>query len=338
MAGPGPPKVSVFIPVYNREAYVGAAIESVLTQSFRDFELLLIDDGSTDRSVEILRSYDDPRIRVVRNERNLGQPETRNRGLALARGQYVAMLDSDDVARPDRLARQVAFLDRCQDCVEVGGWTRSVDAAGRLLKKTKRQPPASDDVHAQLLFRCSLSHTTIMGRTDVLRRYGYRKSFVRCQDYDLHVRLARHHAIANIPRILTHVRVHPDQIAVRTPGLGDAKKIEIIRAQLSALGINGSLDDLEAHLMLSRMRKLQFRPDRGYLDWAEAWLLGLEAANRETRCYSERSLVRATSEKWLQTCWAASPNVGWTAWRRFLRSPLRRGIGSRLKRELHASL
>lgn len=338
MTSTAPPRVSVFIPVYNREAYVGAAIESVLRQSFQDFEILLIDDGSTDLSVEVLRSYDDRRIRVVRNERNLGQPETRNRGLALARGQYIAMLDSDDVARPDRLSRQVAFLDRHQDCVEVGGWTRSMDEAGHLLKKTKRQPPAPDDVHAQLLFRCSLSHTTIMGRTDVLRKYRYRKSFLRCQDYDLHVRLARHHAIANIPHILTHVRVHPGQIAVQTPGLGYAKKIEIIRAQLSALGINGSRDDLEAHLMLSRMRKLKFRPDRGYLDWAEAWLLELEAANRKTRCYSERSFARATSEKWLQTCWAASPNVGWTAWRRFLRSPLRRGIGSRLKREVHAGL
>ena len=121
MTSTAPPRVSVFIPVYNREAYVGAAIESVLRQSFQDFEILLIDDGSTDLSVEVLRSYDDRRIRVVRNERNLGQPETRNRGLALARGQYVAMLDSDDVARPDRLSRQVAFLDRHQDCVEVGG-------------------------------------------------------------------------------------------------------------------------------------------------------------------------------------------------------------------------
>ncbi len=333
-----PPKVTVFIPIYNREAYVGAAIDSVLAQSFRDFELLLIDDGSTDRSVEVLRSYNDPRVRVVCNGRNLGQPETRNRGLALARGQYIAMLDSDDIARPDRLLRQVTFLDRYQDCVEVGGWTRSIDADGRLLKKTKRQPPASDDIHVQLLFRCSLSHTTIMGRTAVLQTYGYRKHFIRCQDYDLHVRLARHHTMANIPHILTYTRIHPNQIAVQTPELGDARKTEIMRAQLTALGVTGAPDDLKAHLMLSRMRKMKFRPDHAYLDWAESWLLRLEAANRKTQCYSERAFARTLSEKWLQTCWAAWPNVGWTAWRIFLRSPLRKGVGARLKQEVYAYL
>ena len=105
-----PPTVTVFIPVYNREHYISEAIESILTQSFPNFELLLVDDGSTDRSVEVLRSYDDARIRVVCNEHNLGIPQTRNRGLELARGVYIALLDSDDQACPDRLIKQVAFL------------------------------------------------------------------------------------------------------------------------------------------------------------------------------------------------------------------------------------
>src|SRR5262245_37262181 len=111
------PKVSVIIPVYNREKYVGEAINSILTQSFTNFELLLIDDGSTDHSVEIMRSYTDPRVRLVCNDRNLGIPRTRNIGLQLARGDYIAILDSDNFALSDRLAKQVAFLDRYQDYV-----------------------------------------------------------------------------------------------------------------------------------------------------------------------------------------------------------------------------
>ncbi len=128
-----PPKVTVLTPVYNREQYIATAIESVLAQSFTDFELLLIDDGSTDGSAEILRSYTtDPRVRVVRNEQNLGIPQTRNRGIDLARGEYVAMLDSDDWAYPCRLETQVAFLDRHRDVAVVGPgrrrWMRMADS------------------------------------------------------------------------------------------------------------------------------------------------------------------------------------------------------------------
>jgi glycosyltransferase involved in cell wall biosynthesis len=95
------PKVTVLIPVYNREKYVAAAIDSILAQRFHDFELLLIDDGSTDGSVEIMRSYTrDPRVRLVCNDGNWGIPKTRNKGTTLARGEYLAMLDSDDLACP----------------------------------------------------------------------------------------------------------------------------------------------------------------------------------------------------------------------------------------------
>lgn len=333
-----PPKVTVFIPIYNREAYVGAAIDSVLAQSFRDFELLLIDDGSTDRSVEVLRSYDDPRVRVVCNGRNLGIPRTRNRGLELARGEYIALLDSDDAARPGRLQKQAAFLDRHPDCVQVGGWKQDMDEHGRVLRKIKRQPTSSADIHAQLLFRCSLTNTTIMGRTATLREYGYRNGFARCQDYDLHVRLAARHKMANLPQVLTYARVHPGQITVRTQELGNTKKAEIMRRQLTNLGVPCVEKDLRAHLMLSRMRKFRFVPDRAYLDWAEAWLLGLTAANRRVRRYSERAFARAVSEKWLQTCWAARAGMGRNAWNAFFQSPLRKGIVARLGQAVHASL
>ena len=101
------PQVTVFIPVYNRERYVGPAIDSILAQNFSDYELLLIDDGSTDLSLERMRAYTDPRVRIVCNKRNRGIPRTRNTGLQLARGKYIAMLDSDDLAHPKRLEKQV---------------------------------------------------------------------------------------------------------------------------------------------------------------------------------------------------------------------------------------
>ena len=145
------PQVTVFIPVYNRRAFIGPAIESMLAQTFEDFELLIVDDGSTDGGLEIMRSYEDPRVRVVANERNQGIPKTRNRGLELARGEYIALLDSDDVSVPDRLARQVEFLDRNPLYAEVGAWSQAMDESGTPLRSVKIQPTHPEEVRA----RCS---------------------------------------------------------------------------------------------------------------------------------------------------------------------------------------
>src|SRR2546427_10183968 len=132
------PKVTVIIPVYNREKYVAESIESILAQSFTNFELLLINDGSTDGSVELMRSYTDPRVRLVGHERNLGIPKTRNKGIQLARGEYIAMLDSDDTALPDRLVKQGAFLDYHKDYVLVGAWAPAIAEKGQTLTKGKK--------------------------------------------------------------------------------------------------------------------------------------------------------------------------------------------------------
>ena len=335
-----PPTVTVFIPVYNREHYISKAIESILTQSFPNFELLLVDDGSTDRSVEVMRSYDDTRIRVVCNEYNRGIPETRNRGLELARGVYIALLDSDDQACPDRLIKQVTFLDQHSDYVQVGGRIKFMDEHGQPLKKKKRQPSTFQDIQAQLLFRCCLSNATIMARTAILQEYRYRASFLRCQDYDLHVRLAKRYKMANFSDTLTRIRVHPAQITAQTAELGEAKKREIVSGQLSDLGVAFHQKDLIPHLTLSRMRKLRFTPDRAYLDWADAWLQSLIAANQKSQRYSAPVFQRTVSAKWAKACQAAANGMGgagrmgWAAWQRFLRSPLRKGIASHILREL----
>ncbi len=213
------PRVTVFIPVYNREQYVGEAIESILAQTFSDFEILVVDDGSTDTSVEKIHSYTDPRIRLISNKENLGIPKTRNKGVELARGQYMAMLDSDDKAHPERLEKQVAFLDLHPDYAQIGSWCRMMDAQGHVLNKIKRQPVLPHDIHAQFLFRCAMSNRSIMARTAILQEYGYRNDFPRCQDYELHVRLAKKYKLGNIPECLVYGRIHPQQITGQTSEL-----------------------------------------------------------------------------------------------------------------------
>src|SRR5262245_24449723 len=182
---PESPKVTVVIPVYNRERYVAAAIESILAQTFPDFELLVIDDGSADRSREVIRSYRDPRLHLVCNETNLGIPKTRNRGLQLAQGEYLAFLDSDDWAYPERLAKQVAFLDSRPDYAAVGAWIMWMDEEGRPLGRDRRKPVLPDDIAAQRLFRQGITNSASMARTVVLREYGHREEYDLSEDFDL---------------------------------------------------------------------------------------------------------------------------------------------------------
>ncbi len=328
------PKVTVFIPVYNREHYVGDAIESILAQTFSDFEILLVDDGSTDSGVDKIRAFSDPRIRLVCNKNNLGIPKTRNRGVELARGQYMAMLDSDDRAYPERLAKQVAFLDNHPEYAQVGSWCRMMNQNGHPLKKVKRQPVLPDDIHAQFLFRCAMSNRSIMARTAILQEYRYRNDFPRCQDYELHVRLAKKYKLGNIPECLVYGRIHEQQITGQTPDLGDAKKQEIISKQLQELGVTFSPDDFQPHLTLSRMRKSEFIPDAAYLRWAKSWLLQLQQANARTHRYAEPAFSYALGEKWLQACWTARKNIGWATWKHFFSSSLCKHAVSTLQRQL----
>ncbi len=328
------PKVTVFIPVYNREQYVGEAIESILAQTFSDFEILLVDDGSTDHSVDKIRSFPDPRIRLVCNEENLGIPKTRNKGVELARGQYMAMLDSDDRAYPERLEKQVAFLDLHPEYAQIGSWCRMMDAQGRILNKIKRQPVLPDDIHAQFLFRCAMSNRSIMARTAILQEYGYRNDFLRCQDYELHVRLAKHYKLGNLPECLVYGRIHTEQITGQTTDLGDAKKQEIISGQLNELGVAFSQEDLDPHLTLSRMRKSRFIPDADYLEWSREWLGRLQQANKETHCYAEPAFSHALSEKWLQACWTARTKIGWAIWKYFFSSSLSKNMVSTIRRQV----
>ena len=292
------PKVTVFIPVYNRERYLCVAVNSILAQTFTDFELLLVDDGSTDTSLALLERYAarDSRIRVEANGANLGIPRTRNRGLELARGEYIALLDSDDYAYPDRLARQVRFLDSHSDHVQVGSWGSFMNDAGQLGRRVRRQPVGAADVDAELLFRCCLSNRSIMARTAVLRAYRYRETFPRCQDYDMHVRLAAHHRMANLAEILVCGRQHATRFTRMTRDLGFERKIAIYREQLAALSLAPSGADLERHYLLSRGGL----PDREYLEWAQTWLNDLLVANRRTGRYDQAALARAAGKCWLR--------------------------------------
>lgn len=319
------PRVSVVIPAYNRERYVGEAIASILGQSFGDFELLVIDDGSTDRTRDVVGSFSDPRIRLLCHAGNQGLARTRNAGVDAARGDYLAFLDSDDVARSNRLAKQVAFLDRHPHHAAVGAWIDWMDEGGRSLRRVKRRPPLADDVAALRLFRQGIENTASMARTAVLRQYRHDEHFEVSEDYDLWARIAADHPIANLPEVLVRRRAHARQISKDRDEQTRLYRQTIYARQLAPLGISFTDDDLRRHYLLRRMRKSGYTPDRDYVNWADAWLCALQAANARMRHYPEPALSRLLGGFWVKVCWDAAPILGRAAaWRRFRGSPLRR--------------
>lgn len=326
------PKVTVVIPVYNREKYVGDAIGSILAQTFTDFELLVIDDGSTDGSVEVVRSYRDPRIRLECNETNWGIAKTRNRGIQLACGEYLAFLDSDDWAYPERLAKQAAFLDSHPDYAAVGAWVAWMDDKGHSLRRVKRKPVLSDEIAAQRLFQQGIENSASMARTAILRDYGHQEQYDVSSDFDLWARIAAKHKLATLPEVLVRRRLHGGRITEEKAHHVKDLRMAIYAAQLRTLGVAFTETDLERHFLLRSMRKQKFTPDLAYLEWAETWLLRLQEVNQRAHSYPEPAFSGVLGRFWLKVCWYASTNLRWTAWQRFWRSPLRKGAGSGLRK------
>ncbi len=211
------PRVTVLIPVFNAERFLRESVKSVLAQTFAnfDFELLAINDGSTDRSREILSSFSDPRVRIVDNDGNRGLIYTLNHGLELARGEYVARLDADDIAAPDRLAQQAAFLDQHPGVALVGGCAEFIDAEGKVFM-TRRVPLTHDEIVARIFSVNCFIHSGVMFRTSVVRTLGgFRPEALHAEDYDLWLRIIERHDVANLPAVLVRYRVHPDQVSQR---------------------------------------------------------------------------------------------------------------------------
>lgn len=210
------PTVSVVLPVYNARPYVAEAIDSVLGQTFGDFELILVNDGSTDGSGEVLRAARDRDRRVVLVEQeNRGLIVTLNEACARAKGKYIARMDADDICLPDRLARQVAFLDEHPNVAALGGSAKYLTESG-LLPRQFRNPTDSDSLRTALETRSALIHPTVTMRRDAfLAVGGYRSAFVDAEDYDLWLRMSERYDLNNLDAVVLHYRLHAGQVSVR---------------------------------------------------------------------------------------------------------------------------
>lgn len=197
--------------VYNGEKYLIEAIDSILSQTYTDFEFLIIDDGSTDRTSEILFSYDDPRIRIVTNKENIGLTKSLNKGLALARGEYIARMDADDISHPERFKKQIIFLDNDPYCGIVGTSIKTIDFEGKIINTHKLLFNPS---YPDFLKGNQLIHGSIMTRKVILDQFsGYNEIFKKTQDYALWLQIAKKFNIYNLHEYLYYLRLHDKSIS-----------------------------------------------------------------------------------------------------------------------------
>lgn len=320
------PTVSILIPTFNRAHYVGDAIASALKQDFRDIEVIVADDGSTDGTQALVASVADPRLRTVRHDLNRGIPETRNTALAAAKGAFIAWLDSDDIARATRISTQVEFLRSHPEIAMVGSAAGKLAADGTPKRGVRMPPLRPPTIQAWLLFRSAFQQSSIMGRTEILRDYQYDPTYRVCEDVDMFVRIQQHHRLANIPALLVDRRLHADQ-TVRT--MRDdilASRQRLVLPMLGALHIDATASDIEGHVLLGLADLSDVDVDRAFLGWARAWLDRLRVANRRADVFDRDALDMASDYVWVLACRAMAPKIG--------RVPAMKALLSRLPKSL----
>ena len=207
------PLVSISMPAYNAEFYIAEAIESILAQSYKNFELIICDDGSIDRTREIIEGYKDPRIVKIFSAENRGLIATRNEIAQVAKGKYLALLDADDLAFPDRLALQVHFLESGNaDLCGADHWTLNQDTGAI---KPSRQRHSNSDIQALLSVCSPLCNPAVMGRIEIFKSHPYLRSYIHAEDYCLWTEIAlAGYKFANIPQKLIIYRLHSTQTSV----------------------------------------------------------------------------------------------------------------------------
>jgi glycosyltransferase involved in cell wall biosynthesis len=207
------PLVTVLMSVYNGEKFLREAIESILSQIFTDFEFLIINDASTDSSREIVLSYQDDRIRLIDSEENIGLTKSLNKGLKLARGEYIARMDADDISAPERLQKQFDYLENNPSLTVVGSWAFLIDENGKPIGES-HIPADFGSIMGDLFFYNPIMHsTTFFNKEFILRIGGYDENFIRAQDYELWIRIIKNKGkIQNIPEYIIKYRFHLDNI------------------------------------------------------------------------------------------------------------------------------
>jgi len=239
-------KISVVMPVYNAEAYLKDAIESILNQTFTNFELIIVDDASIDNSYEIINEYSkkDERIVVLRNEVNLGIAKTRTKGTKYAKGKYIAVADADDISILTRLEKQYNYLEKHNDCGVVGGFIESFNSNTGKILGVREYYEDDTNLRKRLFLYCPIAQGVCMIRREVFDNIGYYDSkYPLAEDLDLWFRIGMKYKFANIQEILLKYRIHGDSATISKIQKIETLTLEIRKKYSHGYGYSMTLFD-----------------------------------------------------------------------------------------------
>lgn len=291
------PELSIVMPVYNAEKFIFQSIQSLLNQSFRDFELIIVDDGSTDRSLKIVQNFSDSRIKILTNPHNQGIVFSRNKGLREAKGVFYAPFDADDITLPDKFLKQIDFLKKNHDYSMVGSFATLIDGTGKPTGKKWKLPASSVRIPSIMLFRNYFVHSSLVIKASALPPAGYAEGFDRVEDYLLAFKICLENKTHNLPEYLVKYRVH------NTSATSDYEKQVLLQDEKVYRYI---FSQLEIELTPSRLGILcvlkdqcvnQLRPEAGDV---QDFLLLILAQNQKLRLIDHEQLHKEVINRWLK--------------------------------------
>lgn len=290
-------EITVLMPVYNAEKYLREAVESILNQTYADFEFLIINDGSTDETLSILESYStkDNRIKLL-SQKKEGLISALNLGLREAKGKYIVRMDADDISLPKRIEVQFNYMENHDDIGVCGCW---VQRFGEI--NTARIIPSDDaTIRSGLIFGCTLAHPGVILKREILQKHQIEyRNYPYAEDYDLWTQLAPYTRFANIQEILLLYRIHPNQIG-QTFHQQQIETTQRIRLELiRRLGVTPTKEEEYIHECISwgHYKLIQFQYIHIY-----SWLHKLQEANRQSHIFPEPSFSEKLAEKWTEVC------------------------------------
>ncbi|SJN25357.1 Beta-1,3-glucosyltransferase [Sphingobacterium sp. JB170] len=278
---------------YNASRYIEEAIQSLVQQTYTDFELLIVDDGSTDNTHELILSFNDTRIRVIQNDKNEGLIYSRNIALAEAKGRYLAIIDSDDIALPDRLELQVNEFKRRDSLALLGTPAYHIDQHSKRTKKILEVPSGADIVACKLLFYNTFVHSSVMMKTSIFRSIGGYRNYRFAQDYDLMIRISHGYEVDNLQTPLVEYRTHDSNIS----SMHSSEQASYLQSIKFA-----QLDELEIPQKAEYVRMLLHHPSSTVYNIPDyqSFIILLINKNKDLGVYPENTFEKILFDLWYE--------------------------------------
>ena len=314
------PLITVLMPCYNCEKFIADSIKSILNQTYKNFILLIINDGSTDGSPEIIKKFQqlDPRIELLNNKENLGLVGVRNLGIKKINTKYIAFLDSDDIAYPARLEKQLSFLEANHDYGMIGTFVEQINETGQKNKTKWKNSATAQEIPVILFFHNCFTQSSVMVRKSALADLTYRLGYAPTEDYDLWIRISKNWKTYNIHEVLTKYRIHNANTSTikRTQQIAGIKQIH--RNLLSELNLEASEEELKIHGTNGTFRGDDILK---FLNQRERWFKKIIAQNLHIRLYDPIILEKIIAALWLESA-IANAASGWPIFFKCLASSL----------------